>query len=384
MNVAELMQTPLMGRAQIVSGAAGMKREVTWCAADSSLRFDNWIMPGLLLLSTGRDLSLPADQLEHKMLEADISGMALFSSAGGAGQLDVDRNFFDDNAIPLIVMPGKANVVSFSKRFVSRMALQYSQELRQEDWLRDLCLRGTTRSSQVAAASLGYREDCCYFCLYLTVGSLSTTDPVITEMNAGSVLRAIQRRLSLPDAQALAFVDGDAVVTFVPWRREDSIQLLRRRVAGVVAEVRRDMTTSHCRAYVGSRAIVLDDFHTSYAYALETERIVRSLDVHDKVCFYDDWYMHMLLLREPKPILQERMEYMLAPLMDSPELLTTLANYLVFGENLKETAEKTFIHVNTLKYRLKRIQELLGVDLHDPIIRFRLRMAVTISRYLER
>ena len=47
------------------------------------------------------------------------------------------------------------------------------------------------------------------------------------------------------------------------------------------------------------------------------------------------------------------------------ELINTLKAYFYYNESLKETANALFIHVNTLKYRLKRIEEVTGCDLKN-------------------
>lgn len=382
MNVGELMRMPLMGRASVISGERGIEREVSWCAADSSLKFDNWIMPGLLLLSTGSDLGLTTRELEERMLDVDAAGVALFASAGNDFPLPFDRSFFDHNAIPLISMPGRVNVVSFSKRFVSMMAIHNLQELRREDWLRDLSLGSTTSHGAETASTYGYQSTCDYRCLYLTLGPMGCDDPIAIEMGTNAALRTIQRRLSLQEAKVLTYADGDTVTAYVPLERKTGISSLHQSVEGVVDEIRRSASAPRCRAFLGCRASSPEEFSTSYSKALETEHLVRGLGIHDRVCFYDDWYMHMLLLKEPKPFLRERLEYTLEPLLDNEELLTTLTNYLFYGENVREAAEATCIHANTLKYRLRHVQDLLGVDLRDPNVRLRLRMAVTIHRYL--
>jgi purine catabolism regulator len=41
------------------------------------------------------------------------------------------------------------------------------------------------------------------------------------------------------------------------------------------------------------------------------------------------------------------------------------------------------VHVNTLRYRLGKIQELLGVDLHDVDARFVLELALRVHAILE-
>ncbi len=55
-------------------------------------------------------------------------------------------------------------------------------------------------------------------------------------------------------------------------------------------------------------------------------------------------------------------------------LIETFNAYLENNLSLIHTAEKLFIHINTLKYRLKRIEEMTGCCLHnvDDILRIRL------------
>ncbi len=47
------------------------------------------------------------------------------------------------------------------------------------------------------------------------------------------------------------------------------------------------------------------------------------------------------------------------------ELLPTLAAYIECGCSQSRTAKQLFVHLNTLKYRLKRIVELTGIDFED-------------------
>jgi len=56
-----------------------------------------------------------------------------------------------------------------------------------------------------------------------------------------------------------------------------------------------------------------------------------------------------------------------APLKEhSPELLATLWSYLDNGRSLESTARELFVHPNTVRYRLKRISELIGWDATGP------------------
>ena len=46
----------------------------------------------------------------------------------------------------------------------------------------------------------------------------------------------------------------------------------------------------------------------------------------------------------------------------STELLTTLWSYLDNGRSLEATARELFVHPNTVRYRLKRVSEVIGWD----------------------
>ncbi|HEX2071375.1 MAG TPA: helix-turn-helix domain-containing protein [Thermoleophilaceae bacterium] len=64
-------------------------------------------------------------------------------------------------------------------------------------------------------------------------------------------------------------------------------------------------------------------------------------------------------------------------------LVETLRVYLECGEHQPTTAERCHIHVNTLKYRLKRAEAVLGKSLGDPRTRFELRLALAVADVLE-
>jgi len=73
------------------------------------------------------------------------------------------------------------------------------------------------------------------------------------------------------------------------------------------------------------------------------------------------------------------------PLKDhhSPELLVTLWAYLDNGRSLEGTARELFVHPNTVRYRLKRITELLGWDPTSPRDAFVLHAALIVGAISE-
>ncbi|MDQ3704340.1 MAG: helix-turn-helix domain-containing protein [Chloroflexota bacterium] len=61
------------------------------------------------------------------------------------------------------------------------------------------------------------------------------------------------------------------------------------------------------------------------------------------------------------------------------DLLKTLSAYLRHGGNSAQTANALFIHRNSLRYRLSRIQALTALDPDDPDARLALQIALVLN-----
>ena len=62
------------------------------------------------------------------------------------------------------------------------------------------------------------------------------------------------------------------------------------------------------------------------------------------------------------------------------ELLSTLQEILQCGWNLKESAEKLYIHYNSIKYRYSKICKVLNLDLSDHDNRSLVEIAMKLYR----
>lgn len=121
MTIYELLQTPLMRGAKVIAGHSGLHREVSWTAPDSDIDFDQWIMPGLLLLHTSTFEDVPWSDMSIKIEKANPSGIVLFSNTLTELMTYVIEvqmfSYYNEKRMPLILLPRGANMLDFSKRF---------------------------------------------------------------------------------------------------------------------------------------------------------------------------------------------------------------------------------------------------------------------------
>ena len=86
-----------------------------------------------------------------------------------------------------------------------------------------------------------------------------------------------------------------------------------------------------------------------------------------RVLRFEDFELIDALLSAADPVeLRARVDLILDPLRDHPQLLDTLAAYLAADQNVNTAAEALHVHPNSLRYRLGRVEELLGRSLRSP------------------
>lgn len=107
----------------------------------------------------------------------------------------------------------------------------------------------------------------------------------------------------------------------------------------------------------------LDDITDVCGKAREAAQIAARRGWTDRVVTFEDVCLDVMLARNPDAtaVLSAR----LAPLLDRPELLATLREYLRHGMSARATARALYVHPNTVPYRLRAIERLLGRDLTD-------------------
>ena len=89
--------------------------------------------------------------------------------------------------------------------------------------------------------------------------------------------------------------------------------------------------------------------------------------VREGTLAYEDFDLATLVLSEVAPEhIQPRVDELMAPLRANPPLLEALVEYFARDMDVNATAEAMHVHPNTLRYRLSRVEKLLGRSLRNP------------------
>jgi len=112
----------------------------------------------------------------------------------------------------------------------------------------------------------------------------------------------------------------------------------------------------------------VEGFRSSYLDARAVQQLVMASPYAPRIVDYRDVELLCLAMGEPQG-LARLVRREIAPLCDpgknlAPVRVTVLA-YLTHRMNVEETAERLFVHRNTVRYRLAKAEELLGRPLSD-------------------
>ncbi|HEV7862922.1 MAG TPA: helix-turn-helix domain-containing protein [Acidimicrobiia bacterium] len=174
-------------------------------------------------------------------------------------------------------------------------------------------------------------------------------------------------------------VDGDAVVVFLPDHHPDGPAGVARRVRSLAT--RRGLPVV---AGWGPRCDDLGSYRTGVARARWVVDVLAGMPGEPAATGYDDLGIYALLYeKRDQDQLADFAERWLGPLLEHSELAHTLRVLLETG-GPSAAATALFVHISTLKYRLRKIESILDVDLSDPEVCFNLRLAFKILAVHER
>lgn len=134
---------------------------------------------------------------------------------------------------------------------------------------------------------------------------------------------------------------------------------------------------------VGHLYTAADELFRSYQEAKTALELGRFFDKADELTYFDELGILSLIYKMGEQELKEFCYSILGPILDydrkhEGQFLETLKTYFRCNADINATAEKLFVHVNTLRYRLKKAEEFLGIDLNNLEVQLNLFTALRI------
>lgn len=191
---------------------------------------------------------------------------------------------------------------------------------------------------------------------------------------------ADELRSPFVSAPVVGHDDGGFLVAFLPTEDLDRVTQFAQRVLARARDRGLEVLAGS-----GPACRVIEDYRCSLERAKWATEVLSSLPGQPTHAAFDDLGVYGLLFDRDKSVpLREFVQKWLGPLIDydrekKAELTATL-ECLLETDRQEDAATNLFIHLSTLKYRVRRIEEIAGVDLRDLETQFNLRLACRILK----
>lgn len=268
-----------------------------------------------------------------------------------------------------IVQYSREVAFSAAEIYARAAELRGAWDARLEALVVDAVLRGETDETVLSRAStLGWRS---------TAAVVVVIGPA-PEVEATQALEAVRHTAAIAGLDMLGSVQGDRMVVVLggaPLADPDRPLEVVGRFVGTFGPgpVVVGPPVGHLMDAAASTREALAAFRAAAGWP-EAPRPVASHDLLPERALSGDGHARRALARD-----------LYDPLVAAgSSLLETLVTFLDQGLSVEAAARALFVHANTVRYRLRRIEEVTGYSPTDPRDAYALRLALTLGRLLRR
>lgn len=192
---------------------------------------------------------------------------------------------------------------------------------------------------------------------------------------------AWQQVVRARDKTAPVVAFSHEIVALLPVGSADSTRVVDEVVAAVTGD-RGGGRQSFC-AGVSRLVSAPVEIAAGYAQARKAVRVGRRVHGHGSVSHFDSLGVHRLLSLVPdtaelKSFATEVLAELAADTADAADLRTTLQTLLDTNLNVAETARLLHFHYNTLRYRIGKLERIVGPFTTDPHLRLDVALALQV------
>ncbi|TCU75512.1 purine catabolism regulator [Tissierella praeacuta] len=185
------------------------------------------------------------------------------------------------------------------------------------------------------------------------------------------------------DKSIFGILDDNTIILIydVEDYNKDIVMNVKKDFAGIFKEIKNNFQDREIKLGIGDMVEDICRIRESYVGSLKAVDIGSYIYTDGEMIAYEDLGPFGLFRLENIQRKDFNNNFIqVYPLLEEPdreELISTLKVYLESESNCNIAAKKLFIHSNTVRYRIAKIQQICNIDLENPIER--LKMEITLK-----
>lgn len=400
----EILNLPSLKDVKVVAGSNGMDRLVRWVYVaecfDDTREIVDWLYGEELVFITGRGLKGNSEALVDLIESIDKKNVAGIIINLGNYIFEIPEaaiELANNLALPVFTIPWETKLVEITRDICSTIVMKEMEEKSLDNILENIFFSELDLEENLIDRASYYGYDLkgnCYVCIididhfsdFLKTHKISSEKAIIDiKVN---FKRIIQEVLTRNNKKPLMMLRSDSVILLFKEYGNDYMDLeyIITKIREAIGKKLKGITIS---VGVGNIYSGLINMRKSLKEAEQALRIAKLSNSENSTYFYKNLGIYSLLLNIKEQSVLEKFYYdTLGKLVEydkinSTELINTLEMYLKENGNITITSEKLYIHRNTLKYRICKIEEILYCDLRSLKDRMNLEIAFMIGNIIK-
>ncbi len=363
-------------------------KAIMWCHFIDNFQLIKTVREDELVIAAGFEKKSEAEVLDFisKLHEKRISCLIVYTSEDNVLPYQKSIEKLGNNlGLCIYSLPARV-LLSEITQFICEAICRSKLSQQFIDKFIDLLIFENIEDNSILATKanmLGYDHSQSYYCVNI---SFDKTDPDTNQMTIKDMIFCILDSVSKQyKTQILHTIHNNNIIVIVNSVKNND--LIDKITSKTLEKLYDSKSIIRASAGISENYSALSQFKQAYTQAESMVRLSSSLG-GKQLCYYNADINAILSNIQDKTTINTIYSNMMSKLEDYDNekgsmLKDTLFSFVENDFNSKNTAEAMHIHLNTLRYRLSRIQEILAIKLREPQNIYKITTAYHIDKYIK-
>lgn len=395
----DLKQLPSLVHIKYIAGFDHLDNVIRWPYVTETVTITNWVHGGELLIISGAVSNKKNFNL-YKMLqeaiENKLSGILLLIGQHYVNEKDITIGLIElanNFSFPVMTIPWDVPLVDIMEDIGSSVIHFSNNKKSNVDVISSIIFTDNLQEEALVSqcAFIGYDIRPQHQMMLLQFYNSSTKEKaknnsVINQTKIEHIRQLIRNLLNEYHIEHLLSNHSNNIVILFHACEDHTLEKV---IAELVEEIIQQYPAIHYNIGVGRAYPKITLVKSSFRESSRCVQLLNKLGLINEVYYYENLGLYRLFFElEQQDILLNYVNQTLGVLIEydkqnSTFLLDSLQVYLQQNCNIVQASSKLFIHRNTLKYRIDRIEEITHRSLSDSYTRLDFQNALLAKRVLE-
>lgn len=391
----DLFKLPSLSKMKIIAGNKGLNKIIRWSYKAESIHLAKWVHGGELLIVSKMVIHEKDFNLYNFLKEAislNISGALLLIGPNYIEQIPQSViNLSNQKHFPLFLIPWDTPLVDIFEELGHAIASINLINDKHKDLLFSIIFNTNLsldylkyQSQEVNFSFDGYLQ---FFEINFLLPQ-SENAIILNDVDKDTICQFIHTLFENEHIPILSSSYTKNIIAIINVNNT-SLDTLNTLFPQILNYIKENYPNYIVNIGIGTRQKSLEKYKLSYEQASKCINLAIKQKQKNMIYYYEQLGLYQLFYDiNNKTLLENFVHNILYSLIAydkkyNTNLIQTLEVYLNKNCNLNQTAETLFIHRNTIKYRLQRIEEITNTSLDDAFTRLNFFNAILIKKFLQ-